>query len=258
LILSCDFLKPGKRENGRSIKQRLSVLEQLYKKVKHAILAAELGGIYYLLSETMRRAYRKETFIGLKKHLTEAGSEVPSKIEYSLQLASKEDMAEVFLNIKNEGKEAYFDLLQRKWFYESGFHNCYVARAKSSNEICYMGWTIALEDGNSASSIFKKSFPWLGPHDIQIEHCYTFKKYRGKQIMSSVTNQLFKFARKNGFEVAIAYVLSSNTNSIKAFEKAGFKKSEEIRRIKFLFYTRYQVAQLAKHSSTEAITLAKC
>jgi hypothetical protein len=231
------------------------VLEQVYKRLKHAIIAAELGGISYLLSETARRAYRRETFIGLKEYLNGAEIEVPCKIEYSLQLASKEDIAEAFLHIRSEGKDAFFDLLQRKWFYESGFHNCYIARSVPSNEICYMGWTVSLKDDNAASPIFRKSFPWLGTRDIQFEHCYAFKKYRGNQIMSSVTNQLLKIARENGFELAIAYVLSDNISSIKAFERTGFKKYEEIRRTKLLSYTHYKIIQLATPVSKEVVTL---
>ncbi len=227
------------------------MLELLYNKVKYAILAVKLGGISYLLAEIKRRAYRKETFIGLEKNLTEAIPEIEGKIEYSLNLASPEDLAEAFRNIKNEGRDNLFDLLQRKWFYETGFRNCYLARAMPTNEICYMEWIVSLKDNNSTSRIFRSSFPWLSPQDIQFEHSYTFKKYRGNQLMTSVTSRLFKIAREQGFKRAIGYVLSDNTPALKALEKAGFRKFVEIRRTKFPFYTHYQINQKIKATNSE-------
>jgi hypothetical protein len=232
------------------MKQRWRVLEPIYKKAKYAILAVKLGGISYLLAEIERRTYRKETFIGLEKYLKEAIPELGGDIEYSLSLASPEDIAEAFYDIKREGRENLFDLLQRKWFYETGFRNCYLARARLTNEICYMEWTVSLKDANSNSRIFKSSFPWLGQQDMQLEHSYTFKKYRGKKLMTSVTSRLFKIARDEGYQRAIGFALADNAPALKALEKAGFRKFVVIQRTKFLFYTQYKINQksLTHHS----------
>jgi hypothetical protein len=63
------------------------MLSPQIKKVKYALLAANIGGLDYLFKEIKQRAYRQETFIGLAKSLNEPNS-VRCKIEYSLRLAA--------------------------------------------------------------------------------------------------------------------------------------------------------------------------
>jgi RimJ/RimL family protein N-acetyltransferase len=217
------------------------VLARLFKKAKYAILAAKFGSISYLFTEIRRRIYRKETFIGFEKRLDGAGVEIKSKIPYSLHLASAEDMQEMLLNIQTEGKEALFDLIQRKWFYDSGFHNCFIARTLENNEICYLQWTISRQDDNAGSPDFKSSFPWLGEQDMQLEHSYTFKEYRGKKLMPSVMNRLFQMAGEKGYKRVIGYVLSDNIAALRGCETAGFKKCEIVRRTKLPFSTRNEI-----------------
>jgi hypothetical protein len=217
------------------------VLEQQLKKAKYAFLAAKFGGFDYLLTEVKQRTYRKETFIGLAKNLDEPDPHVKSKIDYSLKLATPTDIEEMLEIGRYEGKEAIFDLVQRKWFFDSGFHNCYVARTIPGSEMCYIQWMISRNDNNAETDIFRSSFPRLGQQDIQFEHAYTFTKHRGNKLMSAIMNQLFQIARKQRATRVITYVLNSNMASIKGCQNAGFKEFETVYRIKLPFATRYRI-----------------
>jgi RimJ/RimL family protein N-acetyltransferase len=215
------------------------LLDELYKKVKYAVLCVKAGGLPFLLAEIKRRSYSREILIGLEKYLSEDDSETSCPVEYSLRLASPEDIEEAFQDISNERQTELFDLIQRKWFYESGFNSCYIAREAKSGKICYMEWIITRRDNNSRSRMFSRSFPWVGSSDVQFEHSYTFTRYRGKRIMPSVTNELCRLAHRNGFRRAVTYVLADNISSLKGFYAAGFRISEEIRRTKVLSLTWY-------------------
>jgi hypothetical protein len=211
------------------------------KKAKYAILMAEFGGFRYLFQEISQRIYRKEQFIGLEKHLSLPIVQIESKIPYSLSIASAEDMEDIFRKIKTESKSSIFELIQRKWFYETGFHTCYIARAAGNLDICYMQWMISRKDANAWSDNFKSSFFRLRDEDIQLEHAYTFEKYRGNRIMPSVMTRLFEIARDKGFKRVITYVIADNIGSLKGCYLAGFKKFEEIHRTKFPFSTQYEI-----------------
>jgi hypothetical protein len=210
-------------------------------KAKYALLAARYGGLNYLFTETKQRIYRKETFIGLVKDLNENDIEIKSKIDYSLRLASPDDIDEILDFIKYEGKEAIFELIQRKWFYDSGFHNCYIARTRMNNDLCYMQWTISWQDENAGSPDFKSSFPWLEEQEMQLEHAYTFTRYRGNRIMPAVMNDLFQIGREKGLKRVISYVLADNTASLKGCRSVGFKDFRIVQRTKLPFLTRYKI-----------------
>jgi hypothetical protein len=214
---------------------------QPVRRAKYAIKMAEFGGIDYLFKEISRRIYRKENFIGLEKDLMTPDVKVESQIPYVLKPATQKDMEEIFRKIKSESKESIFELIQREWFYETGFHNCYIARTIDNNDICYMQWMVSLTDQNAETSHFRSSFFRLREQEIQLEHAYTFEKYRGNRIMPSVMIKLFQIARSQSYKRVITYVMANNIGSLKGCYLAGFKNFEEIRRIKFPFSTQYEV-----------------
>ncbi len=217
------------------------MLERQTNKLKYALLAVRAGGPGYFISAIKERTYRKETFIGLARYLEEPDTELRCKIDYTLRLASPADIEEMVRLLPGEGKEAIFDILQRKWFFESGFRNCYVARTAGANELCYMQWTISRKDENAQSEGFISSFPRLSQSDMQLEHAYTFKKFRGNKIMPAVMNQLFQIARERGFKRVITYVLKENIASLKGCYNVGFRDFEIVHRTKLPFSTRYEI-----------------
>jgi RimJ/RimL family protein N-acetyltransferase len=217
------------------------MLGRQFKKAGYALLAARYGGIGYVFNSAKQRTYRKETFLGLAKDLNEPDIKIQSRVEYSLKRASREDINEMLDGLRTEGRESIFELIQRKWFYESGYQNCYVARTKEENELCYLQWAITLQDANAYSTDFKLSFPRLGENDMQLEHAYTFIRFRGNKIMPAVMNDLFNVARSKGLKRVTTYVLSDNTASLKGCYNVGFKTFEVVRRTQSPFATHYEI-----------------
>ena len=216
---------------------------QLFNKAKYALLLVKYGGLEPLLSEVKWRVYHRVTYFGLEKNLSEPDAVVESRLPYSLKLATPEDIRELYSLVKTGDKGGMFERMKRIWFYNFGFHHCYVARSREDNNICYVQWTISARDNKAEIEQYKTSFSFsrLGNEDIQLEHAYTFEKYRGKNIMPAVMNDLFQIARERGFKRVVTYVESDNIASLKGCDKVGFKKFEEVHRQRFLSLSRYRI-----------------
>ena len=209
-----------------------------FRQVHYAIMLAKTGGLKIFACQLKRQIYSTTTLIGLKKDLEANSVQVPCRSEYTLRPASDEDMLEVLRKSKSESKQSAHELLQRKWFYESGFRNCYVARTADTGELCYIQWLVSPEDNHVVKRGFRSRLPRLTEDECLLENAFTFERYRGNRIMSSAVAQLCEIARKRGFKQMIAYVSRYNVASLKACEEAGFKKFENVPELKLLFFTR--------------------
>jgi RimJ/RimL family protein N-acetyltransferase len=154
-----------------------------------------------------------------------------------LRPASTEDIEEVLQKSKTQSSESAHELIQRKWFYESGFHDYYVARTSDANQLCHIAWLLSPEDDTVVRHGFRYRLPGLKESEVLVENLFTFESYRGKGIMSSAMVKLGELARTKGFKRMITYVSHDNIASLKACERAGFKKFEEIPELKLLFFT---------------------
>jgi ribosomal protein S18 acetylase RimI-like enzyme len=219
------------------------MLKLLLEKARYGLLLAEYGGPGSLLSNARKMIYRKALAVGLEKDLGEADIEVKGDIDYSLKLATPDDMEEIVRHLRNGSGDSVPNLIQRKWFYDAGFHNCYLARTTATNEPCYMQWTISRHDENAGSAVFNSSFtyPRLGDQDVQLDDAYTFVKYRGRRIMPSVMNKLFQIARAKGYKRVVTYVDADNEASLKGCYRVGFRPFEQVERTVLLFSTRFKI-----------------
>ncbi|MGD2065335.1 MAG: GNAT family N-acetyltransferase, partial [Dehalococcoidia bacterium] len=102
---------------------------------------------------------------------------------------------------------------------------------------CFLAWLISTKDCAVVNRGFKSRLPSLHEDELLLENCYTFEQYRGNGIMPSVVFELWEMARSRGFKRMIAYVRQDNEASLRALEKIGFRKSNEIRELKLLFST---------------------
>ena len=107
---------------------------------------------------------------------------------------------------------------------------------------CYIQWLVSSADDYVVSRGFRSSFPRLREDEVLVDNVFTFEKHRGKRIMPSVIVELSDMARRKGFKRMLTYVREDNISSLKGFERAGFEKSEKMRQIRFLFYTRRKQA----------------
>ena len=214
------------------------MLTSPFRKMRYALLLLKIGGLKVFFRQLMRQIYHRATFIGLEMDLNADNVRVPSKVEYFLRPASEEDMEKVVQKAKTESMESAHELIQRKWFYESGFHNCYIARTVDTGELCHIQWLVSSEKDDVVSRGFGRRLPRLRMDEILVENAFTFEECRGNRIMSSVMVELSQLARRDGFRRMIAYVHQDNEASLKGCEMAGFRKFEEIRELKLLFFTK--------------------
>lgn len=214
------------------------MLRRPLKKARYALILYNIGGLKVFLRQLGRQMYNRDVLCGFEKDLNEKVMPVSSKLEYSLRPATEEDMEEVLAKSITESKESAHELIKRKWFYEEGFHDCYIARVAGTSELCHIQWLVSSEADDKAIQGFKNRLPWPKKDEVLIENIYTFEKYRGKGIMPSVTVKLCELARSKGFKRIITYVRQDNVASLRGMKKAGFKQFEEVPELKFLFFTR--------------------
>ena len=217
---------------------RGTVLKEALRKVRYAVLLARVGGPKVFFRQLKRQVYSRATFIGLEKNLNTKCAPVPCQVEYSLQLASEKDMEEVVQKAKTESKDSAHELVQRSWFYEFGFHDCYIARTIDTGELCFMQCLISKKYDNLLNQGFKYWFPKLKEDEAILENAYTFEKYRGKRIMPSVMVKLSELASSKGYKRVITYVEQDNIASLKGCQRAGFKQFEKIPELKLFFITK--------------------
>ena len=213
-------------------------MERLFRKVRYAIRLFKIVGPTGFFHELKRQVYCRSTHVGLERDLDTNSVRVVCSLKYSLRPASEEDMGEVLQKSKSESKQSAHELLQRKWFYESGFHNCYVARTADTGELCFIVWLVCSEDDHMLRRGFRSRLPRLKEGECLLENAFTFERYRGNGIGSSVYARLCEMARRNGFKRAIAYGRQDNIPAVKSLERAGFRRFAEIPELKLLFFTK--------------------
>ena len=214
------------------------MLDSAFRKVRYGILLIKNGGLWLFWHHLKRQIYSRTTFWVLERNLQTDNGHIPCGVQYSLHPASREDMEEALQISKSESRKAAYDLIQRKWFYESGFHDCYVARTADTNDLCHIQWLVSSADEQVVSRGFRGRFPRLREDEVLVENVFTFEKYRGKGIMPSAIDALSRMARGKGFKRMLTCVSEDNTYSLRGFERAGFRKFDEIRETRFLFSIR--------------------
>ncbi len=216
----------------------LAVLKRAFRKVRYAIMLLKVAGLGVFFHQLKRQLYSRATLAGLEKDLDSDIVRVPTEVGYSLRLATEEDMEEVFQKIYTEGKESVCELIQRKMFYDAGFHNCYVARTIDTNELCHMKWLTSSKEEAVVSRGYRRLWHQLKDDELLVDNTYTFDKYRGSRISSSIAADLFEMARRNGFKRMITYVDHDNIGQLKSCERTGYRRFEEVHELKLLFFTK--------------------
>ena len=218
------------------------MLMRVFKKLGYSMVLLRVGGLKACFQQLRRQIFSRETFIGLERGLDTNSVPVECGVQYNLRLATGEDMEEILQQAKWESKEMAHKLVYRKWFYESGFRNCYVARTADTGELCSMAWIIFPRDDHVGRG-FKNLARRLNEDECLLENAYTFEKYRGNRLDPSLMGELSKIASGKGFQRAIVYVEQGNKPSLRSCERAGFKKFEEVPELRLLFFTRRKHSQ---------------
>ncbi|OGO23739.1 MAG: hypothetical protein A2144_05180 [Chloroflexi bacterium RBG_16_50_9] len=200
------------------------------------MMLLKIAGFRVFLEQLKRQVYSRETQVGLDLKLQEANVPVhQAKIKYNLSLASEKDIEEALQKAGSESKESVQKLLYRKWLYESGFRNWYIARTADTGDICYMESVIDSEDYKHADGDFSNWLPELKEGEALVEGAYTFEKYRGQKLSTAVSVDLVQIYKKKGFSRILTYIEKNNIPPQKVVEAVGFTRFEEIPVLRIFF-----------------------
>ena len=216
------------------------MLGRFLRAAHYAGLLIQIGGPRAFITQLRRQFYSRSIFFGLEKDLDSKRVPISSLLPYSWRKASDKDIDELLVKAKTESKESAHELLKRKWFFECGFHDCYVARTADTGDMCFIGWLLSAKDDILISSGFKGRLPRLNQEEVLLENHYTLEKYRGNNIFPSVVDKLCGLAKDEGHKRMIAYVRKDNTACLKGLSRLSFGKFKEISELKLLFFTTKQ------------------
>ena len=190
------------------------------------------------LTQLKRQIYSRSNQVGLFLNLEEYEfPEIETGIKYTLSLATKEDMDEVMKKAKSESKEMLQKLLFRRWMFEDGYRNCYVAKTVDTNDICTVAFIIFPTDSAKVEGKFRNWFVKLRPDEAILEGAYTFEKYRGNRLHPAIIIDRLRICKQQGYKWILGYIEENNLASIKGAERAGFKRFGDAPEFKFLFFT---------------------
>lgn len=212
------------------------MIGRILRKLRFAVILLRCGGVGPFLHQLRRQVYSEATFLGMERDLSEDVVRAQCQVRYGLRLASVEDMDEIVECAKGQGRESAHELIQRRWFYESGFNDCYVAREEDTGQICHVQWLVSSRENGKDG--FESRLPSLSDDEVLIENAFTTLARRRRGVMTSVVSDLADFARSKGVRRMLAYVRDDNIPSLRALETAGFSVFERVPEIKFLFMTR--------------------
>jgi len=125
----------------------------------------------------------------------------------------------------------------RIYFYLAGFKNCYVARDKHGR-ICYIQWIVYPDENEYLKRWFREDFYLLNENQVMIENAFTFPRYRGLGLLSSVTMDLLGKAEGRGYRSIVAHIRKDNFAPLNEFISLGFKIRNLVKEYKFLGLVR--------------------
>ncbi len=223
------------------MKSVTSLLKIMAAQIYFTAVLLKMGGLKVFLKQLKHQIYSRSAQVSFTLDLQE--NEIPqieAKIKYSLQIASKKDMDEIMQKAKSESKDMVQKLVYRRWIYEDGYRNCYIARTADTNELCFIQFIIYPQDDKIVNGRFRSWFPRLKEDETYLEGTYTFEKFRGNRLHPSVTADQLRICKAQGFKRVVAYTEKTNEASLKGAERAGFKPIGEVPERKILFFTRRQ------------------
>ena len=205
--------------------------------LSYSIILYRISGIKSFIREIGRRIYHKAHFIRLELDFDSALPEISCPIDFDLEPASLHDINKLLEIAKNSNSHSAYDLIARKFFYDSGFHDCYIGKTKGAKDPCYLGWLVSAKKNTELKDGFK-GIPPLKEDEVLLYNLFVFDRYRGKRLFSSADAQLCEIAKKKGFKRAIVYPLKNNPASVRGLKKIGFTERGTKTDLHFAFFVK--------------------
>ncbi len=220
------------------MKKIKAILKRILGLMYYGVMLLKIAGLRVFLKKLKQHIYSRSNQIGLSLNLEQFElPKIEANIKYTLKLATKEDMEEVMEKAKAESKKMVEKVLFRKWMFEDGYQNCYVARTVDTNEICTIAFTIFPTDDKKVEGGFRKWFHTLREDEVILAGAYTFEKFRGNRLHPSIIIDRLRICKERGYKWVIGYIEEDNIASIKGAERTGFKRFGYAPGFKLLFFT---------------------
>jgi len=151
-----------------------------------------------------------------------------------LQLLGEDDVKDVFALVPTLGSYDRRRLLSFLRFGADGFKHCYALRIDGT--LAYLQWLVYPSMNNLIHQRCRRRYRLLRPDEVMLENAFTFPAYRGWGLLPSVTVELLKQAREEGFTRVVCYVRKDGTQVLNHFLRIGFKITELIPEFRVLGY----------------------
>jgi len=169
-----------------------------------------------------RRLYQDSTSVGLRRDVSLPADAPPAKIALQVRPLRPEDNLS-FLDLHRPGISGREmpSLLAERRLLKAALGICWVALAPGER-ICFVGWLIPASSNALVQRHFGDLFPRLEQDEVLLEGLLTLPPDRGQGIMTHALARMVAAARRQGARSAIAFVESTNTASLRGFQRAGF------------------------------------
>jgi len=154
--------------------------------------------------------------------------------EYYTTVASSKDINEFFSNVHSESNEGKYQLLVRKWYHERGFGDCYVTKAKGTDEICAARWMVTKKHLQEMG--WEDRFSSLSDKDVLRENVYVLERFRRMGVQQLGSNYLNKICLEMGFTHGKGWVAEDNIPELRSSLKSNWLGFEKVIERHFLFH----------------------
>jgi len=208
----------------------LTRLRRAIAVIRFGLLTLRYAGLRYALQKLEHQLYGHTIFLHTIRDLN---APIPPPI-FSCYIvrASPEDIKDLFNQIRYESNEGKYQLLVRKWYHESRFGDCYVAKTSDTSEICNVHWMVTPEHIRQLG--WEERFP-LTDDEVMLENVYTLGRYRRMGVSTTCGYKARENARRKGFKRTKGYIDENNTPQLMSMQKSDTRISAKVLERHFLF-----------------------
>lgn len=208
-------------------------------KIYYCLLALRLLGPRLFLQKFGCQLYSNTPHFCVGKELDIIPSLDKSNHFLDLSPASSDEVKSFLQLMGRESKTSRYEMLARKCFYDEGFHNCYIGRLTSSNEMASITWLV--RQSEIKKSKCEHIFPLIKEDEVFGENIYTLEKFRGKGVMNATGRLKEIIAKKQGFKRIFFIVKEDNLPSLKSSMRRGHLLYKKIQIRHSFFFTRMKI-----------------
>ena len=200
--------------------------------LRFGLLTLRYIGLRITIQKLGHQLYGRTIFYGTVKRLDDPPQQY--MFDCYTTLASSEDIDEFFSNVNSESNEGKYQLLVRKWYHDRGFGDCYVTKAKGTDEICAARWVVTKKHLEEMG--WEDRFSNLDDKDVLRENVYVLERFRRMGVQQSGSRDLNQICLEMGFTHAKGWVAEDNTPELRSCLKNNWLAFEKVLERHILFH----------------------